>query len=170
MRPAFYISVANRVNYHGCIVLSHLDMARRAVEAWLSAHARPASLCVGLTTANDFMSYVNPLCGQNNGGRKMDLMTFVTLIVLAFAIVMIAAGAFAAILGSGKSRAFGGVMAVIGLIVCVVWAYLVGWSDVSPFCEVELYETVYNAVVNLIGVVIGALVAVGIFMVVVLKS
>ncbi|MBR6203927.1 MAG: hypothetical protein IKQ60_02540 [Candidatus Methanomethylophilaceae archaeon] len=100
----------------------------------------------------------------------MDLMTFVTLIVLAFAIVMVVAGAFAAILGSGKSRAFGGVMAVAGLLVCVIWAYLVGWSDISPFCEVELYETVYNAVVNLIGVVIGALVAVGIFLVVVLKS
>ncbi len=100
----------------------------------------------------------------------MDLMTFVTLIVLAFAIVMVIAGALAAILGSGKSRAFGGVMAVIGLVVCVVWAYLVGWSDISPFCEVELYETVYNAVVNLIGVLVGALVAVGIFLVVVLKS
>ena len=61
-------------------------------------------------------------------------------------------------------------MAVVGLIVCVVWAYLVGWSDISPFCEIELYETVWNAVINLIGVLIGALVAVGIFLVVVLKS
>ena len=100
----------------------------------------------------------------------MDLMTFVTLIVLAFAIVMIAAGAFAAILGSGKSRAFGGVMAVVGLVVFVVWAWLVGWSDISPFCEVELYDTLYNAIVNLIGVLIGALVAVGIFLITVLKS
>ncbi len=100
----------------------------------------------------------------------MDLMTFVTLIVLAFAIVMVAAGAFAAILGSGKSRALGGVMAVVGLIVFVVWAWLVGWSDISPFCEVELYDTLYNAIVNLIGVLIGALVAVGIFLITVLKS
>ena len=100
----------------------------------------------------------------------MDLMTFVTLIVLAFAIVMVAAGAFAAILGSGKSRAFGGVMAIVGLIVFIVWAWLVGWSDISPFCGVELYETLYNAIVNLIGVLIGALVAVGIFLVTVLKS
>ncbi len=100
----------------------------------------------------------------------MDLMTFVTLIVLAFAIVMVVAGALAAILGSGKSRAFGGVMAVVGLIVLIIWAYLVGWSDIAPFCEVDLYDTVYNAIVNLIGVVVGALVAVGIFLVVVLKS
>ncbi len=100
----------------------------------------------------------------------MDLMTFVTLIVLAFALVMVIAGALAAILGSGKSRAFGGVMAVVGVIVLVVWAWLVGWSDISPFCEVELYDAVWNAVVNLIGVLIGALVAVGIFLVVVLKS
>ncbi len=100
----------------------------------------------------------------------MDLMTFVTLIVLAFALVMVIAGALAAILGSGKSRAFGGIMAVVGVIVLVVWAWLVGWSDISPFCEVALYDAVWNAVVNLIGVLIGALVAVGIFLVVVLKS
>ena len=35
-----------------------------------------------------------------NGGKKMDLMTFVTLIVLAFALVMLVAGVLAAALGS----------------------------------------------------------------------
>ena len=100
----------------------------------------------------------------------MDLMTFVTLIVLAFALVMLVAGVLAAALGSGKSRAFGAAMAIIGLVVGVVWAYLTGWSDISPFSEVALYDAVYSAVVDLIGVLIGALVAVGIFLVVVLKS
>ncbi len=100
----------------------------------------------------------------------MDIMSFLTLVVLAFALVMLVAGLFSAYFGSGKSRAYGGIMAVVGLIVGVVWVYLVGYSDISPFYEVPAWDTIYNAVIDLIGIVIGALVAVGIFLVVVLKS
>ena len=97
-------------------------------------------------------------------------MSFLTLVVFAFALIMLVAGVFAAGFGSGKSRDCGAVMAIVGLIVGVVWAYLVGFSDISPFYEVEAWDVVYNAVVNLIGILIGALVAVGIFLVLVLKS
>lgn len=97
-------------------------------------------------------------------------MEFLTLIVLAFALVILLAGVFSAFFGSGKSRAYGGVMAVIGLVVGVVWVYLTGFSDISPFYEVYTWDLVYNAILNLVGVLIGALVAVGIFLVVVLKS
>lgn len=100
----------------------------------------------------------------------MDAMSFLTLVVFAFALVMLVAGLFSAYFGSGKSKMAGGLMAVIGLIVGLVWAYLVGFSDISPFCEVEAWDTVYNAIIDLLGIVIGALVAVGIFLVVVLKS
>ena len=100
----------------------------------------------------------------------MDWMTFLTIIVLAFALVLLLAGVFAAIFGSGKSRGFGGVMTVVGLIVGIVWVYLNGFSDISPFCEVHTWDAVYNALINVIGVVVGALIAVGIFLVVVLKS
>ncbi len=101
----------------------------------------------------------------------MDIisMSFLTLVVLVFAIVMILAGAFAAGLGSGKSRALGGVMLVIGLVVAVAWIYLNN-AGVSPFDEVDLWDILYDAIVNLIAILIGALVAVGIFLVVVLKS
>lgn len=97
-------------------------------------------------------------------------MEFLTLIVLAFALVILLAGVFSAFFGSGKSRAYGGAMAAIGLVVGVVWVYLTGFSDISPFYEVYTWDLVYNAILNLVGVLIGALVAVGIFLVVVLKS
>lgn len=100
----------------------------------------------------------------------MDAMSFLTLVVFTFALVMLVAGVFSAYFGSGKSRGYGGIMAIVGLVVGVVWAYLVGFSDISPFCDVPAWDTVYNAVIDLIGIVIGALVAVGIFLVVVLKS
>ena len=101
----------------------------------------------------------------------MDIisMSFLTLVVLVFAIVMILAGAFAAGLGSGKSRAFGGVMLVIGLVVAIAWIYLNN-ACVEPFCDVDLWEILYDAIVNLIAILIGALIAVGIFLAVVLKS
>lgn len=96
-------------------------------------------------------------------------MSFLTLVVLVFAIVMVLAGAFAAGLGSGKSRACGGAMLVIGLAVGIVWVYL-NQTGVEPFCNVALWDLIYDALVNLIAILIGALVAVGIFLAVVLKS
>lgn len=100
----------------------------------------------------------------------MDLMSFLTLVVFAFALVMLVAGIFSAYFGSGKSRGAGVAMAIIGLVLGIVWAYLVADSGISPFTEVNAWDVVYNAVIDLIGIVIGALIAVGIFLVVVLKS
>ena len=80
----------------------------------------------------------------------ITIMSFLTLVVFAFALVMLVAGIFA--------------------VVGIVWAYLVGFSDISPFCDVNTWDTVYVAIISLIGILIGALVAVGIFLVVVLKS
>ena len=77
----------------------------------------------------------------------ITIMSFLTLVVFAFALVMLVAGIFA-----------------------IVWAYLVGFSDISPFCDVATWDIVYTAIISLIGILIGALVAVGIFLVVVLKS
>ncbi len=107
---------------------------------------------------------------RNNWRHKMDLMSFLTLVVFAFALVMLVAGLFSAYFGSGKSRVAGIAMALIGLILGIVWAYLVGDSGISPFTEVDAWDVVYNAIIDLLGIVIGALIAVGIFLVVVLKS
>jgi len=100
----------------------------------------------------------------------MDIWSFLTIIIFVFSIVMMVAGIFSAYFGVGKNRIYGGVIFAVGLVVGFVWAYLTIWSDISPFCDVEVWTTMYNAVIDLIGVLIGALVAVGIFLVVVLKS
>ncbi len=100
----------------------------------------------------------------------MDLMSFLTLVVFAFALLMLVTGIFAAYFGSGRSRKAGVVMAVVGLVLGLIWAYLVGGSGISPFDEVYAWDVVYNAIIDLIGILIGALIAVGIFLVVVLKA
>ncbi|MDR0198233.1 MAG: hypothetical protein LBI08_00620 [Methanomassiliicoccaceae archaeon] len=100
----------------------------------------------------------------------MEWMDFLTILAFAFAIVMIVAGVFTAYFGSGKSRKVGGALLGIGLLVGVIWAYLVGWSDVELFAKVEAWDVMRDAIINIIAALIGALVAVGIFLVAVMKS
>jgi hypothetical protein len=112
------------------------------------------------------------LADRQFGGIRLDFawMDFLTILVFAFALVMLIAGVFTAYFGSGKSRKVGVALLLIGLIVGIVWAWLVGFSDISPFCEVYTWEVVRGALITLIATVIGALVAVGIFLVAVMKS
>ncbi|MDR0523440.1 MAG: hypothetical protein LBG62_03360 [Candidatus Methanoplasma sp.] len=93
-----------------------------------------------------------------------------TIVVIVFAIVLALAGVFSAYFGAGKSRAYGGALLIIGLAVLAAWVYLVGFSDVEPFCCVAGWDVMREALINTAGVVVGALVAIGIFLVVVLKS
>ena len=97
-------------------------------------------------------------------------MDFLTVAVIAFSIVIILAGLFTAYFGTGKSRSVGFAMLVVGLVVGVVWAYLCGYSDIDTFRKVAMWDVFLRALINLIGVLIGALIAVGIFLVAVMKS
>ena len=100
----------------------------------------------------------------------MEWMDFLTVAVIAFSIVIILAGLFTAYFGTGKSRSVGFAMLIVGLVVGVVWAYLCGYSDIDTFRKVAMWDVFLRALVNLIGVLIGALIAVGIFLVAVMKS
>jgi len=100
----------------------------------------------------------------------MEWMNFLTILVFAFAIVMLVAGLFTAYFGSGKSRKVGIALLLVGLVVGVLWAYLVGFSDVSLFSNVAAWDVMYGAIVNIVAALVGALVAVGIFLAAVMKS
>jgi hypothetical protein len=97
-------------------------------------------------------------------------MDFVSLIVIAFGIVMVLAGILAAAFGNGKARGFGGLMAVIGVVLIGIWIWLCGYSDIEIMRNVNLWDVFIDGIINLIGILIGALIAVGIFLAVVLKS
>ncbi len=99
-----------------------------------------------------------------------DIMSFLTILIFVFAIVLMIAGIFSAYFGSGKSRTYGIIMLIVGLIVLVVWAYLVGWSDMALFSEVAALDIMIDALISFLAILLGALVAVGIFLVAVLKS
>ena len=99
-----------------------------------------------------------------------DIMSFLTIVIFVFAIVLMIAGIFSAYFGSGKSRTYGIVMLVTGLVVFVIWAFLVGWSNIELFVEVSALDLMIESFITFLAIMLGALIAVGIFLVAVLKS
>jgi len=100
----------------------------------------------------------------------MDWMSFLTILVFVFALVIMLAGIFSGVFGSGKSRTMGVVLIVIGAVIALIWAYLVGWSDVALFRDVAGWDLMIDTLIKMIAVIIGALAAVGLFLVAVMKS
>jgi len=97
----------------------------------------------------------------------MGFWEFITIVILVFALFMLLAGAFTAYFGSGRSRAIGAALLIVGLIVGIIWMYLGGFTDVI---DVNLADVVWTAFLNLLAAIIGALIAVGIFLVAIMKS
>jgi hypothetical protein len=97
----------------------------------------------------------------------MSTMEFLTVLLLTFGLFMLLAGAFTAYFGSGKSRMIGVVLLVVGLVVAVLWIYISGFSDIIV---VNLSTVVWDAFLNIIAAVIGALIAIGVFLLAIMKS
>jgi hypothetical protein len=97
----------------------------------------------------------------------MSIEDFLTVLLLTFALFMLLAGAFTAYFGSGKSRTIGIVLLVVGLIVGVLWVYLAGFTDIV---DVLLGDVVWNAFLYIISALIGAIIAIGVFLLAIMKS
>ena len=98
----------------------------------------------------------------------MDLMSFLTVVILVFALFMLLAGIFTAYFGSGKSRMIGVALLVVGLVVGIIWAVLA--MDSVGVLEIDLSSVVWNAFLYIIAGVIGALIAIGVFLLAIMKS
>lgn len=103
----------------------------------------------------------------------MDLWEFLTVLMLTFALFMLLAGIFTAYFGSGKSRMIGIVLLVVGLVVGIIWIYGAmynGGGFIPLPSGVNLTNVIWNAFVYIISAVIGALVAIGVFLLAIMKS
>jgi len=88
--------------------------------------------------------------------------------MLVFAIGTVIAGLFTAYFGSGKSRAIGAVLFIIGIIVGIIfWNYSSGafWGS----AEWD-WGLVWNGISSVIGAIVGALIALGIFLAGIMKA
>jgi hypothetical protein len=98
----------------------------------------------------------------------MDLMEFLTVLILVFALFMLLAGIFTAYFGSGKSRMIGVVLLVVGLVVGILWVVLA--MDSVDMIDVDLSNVVWDAFLYILSGVLGALAAIGVFLVAIMKS
>jgi hypothetical protein len=98
----------------------------------------------------------------------MDLMEFLTVLILVFALFMLLAGIFTAYFGSGKSRMIGVVLLVVGLVVGILWVVLA--MDSVAVIDVDLSKVIWDAFLFILSGVLGALAAIGVFLVAIMKS
>lgn len=97
----------------------------------------------------------------------MEIMEFLSVLLMVFALVMVLAGIFTAYFGSGKSRTIGIILLVVGLVVGILWTYLAGISDIV---NVQLGTIIWNAFLYILAGLIGVLAAVGIFLLAIMKA
>jgi hypothetical protein len=102
------------------------------------------------------------------------LAQFLSMMVLVFGIASIIAGIFTAYFGSGKSRIVGGILIVIGLLVFVIFMWGAGWLEGMLGMPQEgiLYfkNTILQGVVAILGAIVGAAIALGIFLMAIMKA
>lgn len=98
----------------------------------------------------------------------MDVWEFLTVLILVFALFMLLAGIFTAYFGSGKSRMIGVALLVIGLVVGILWVVL-GMDSVDVI-HVDLSKVIWDAFLYIISGVLGALAAIGVFLLAIMKS
>jgi len=96
----------------------------------------------------------------------MDL--FVSMLLLIFAIGTILAGAFTVYFGSGRSRAIGAILFIIGLVAALVF-YNYSGGEIWGNAEWN-WEVVKAGIASIIGGIIGALVALGVFLAGIMKA
>lgn len=100
--------------------------------------------------------------------EAISAFEFLTVLMMVFGLFMLLAGVFTAYFGSGKSRMIGVVLLVIGLVVGILWGVMC--LDSVDIIDVNLGAVIWNAFVYIAAGLIGALAAVGVFLVAIMKS
>ena len=98
---------------------------------------------------------------------------FMSMMTLVFAIASIIAGIFTAYFGSGRSRAVGGILVVIGILIFVIFMYGAGWlSGIlgEPSGFLMFKNTILQGIVAIVGAIVGAAIALGIFLLAIMKA
>jgi hypothetical protein len=93
-----------------------------------------------------------------------------SMIMLTFFVGSIIAGFFTAYFGSGKSRVVGAILIIIGLVVGVVFLWFAGILSFFGEAPYSFGYIVLESIVAVIGAIIGALIALGIFLLAIMKA
>ena len=105
----------------------------------------------------------------------IGLWEFITIFVLIFALFLLIVGIFTAYFGTGKSRAIGGGLLVGGLILGLIWillctTFVSGMHKINFNNGVHLMDVIVNTALVLVAAILGAIAAIGLFLVAIMKS
>lgn len=108
------------------------------------------------------------------GGTNVDeptklLHSFLAVFVITFGLLTLIAGIFTAYFGAGKSRTIGVVLTLIGLVVLIV-SLMQAWKDEPGLIINWKVVAVFEAFVTVLGALVGAAVAVILFLIAIMKS
>jgi hypothetical protein len=95
------------------------------------------------------------------------------MLTLVFAIASIIAGIFTAYFGSGKSRAVGAVLIIIGLLVFIIFLYGAGLLESflgMPSGILNFKDHILQGIIAILGAIVGAAIALGIFLLAIMKA
>ena len=99
---------------------------------------------------------------------------FLSMLTLVFAIASIVAGIFTAYFGSGKSRGVGVGLILVGLLVFVIFLFGAGmlenFIDTVPEGILDFSDTIVLGIVAILGALVGAVIALGIFLLAIMKA
>lgn len=95
---------------------------------------------------------------------------FITVLILTFALFTLLAGVFTAYFGAGKSRKIGAVLIVLALVVGLIYT-LPPIRDVTGLAAgIDISEIIFDALIILIAAIIGAVIALLLFLGAIMKS
>jgi hypothetical protein len=97
------------------------------------------------------------------------LYVFLAILVFAFGLFTLLAGLFTAYFGAGKSRAIGFTLAVLGILGLTVFAALT-WPIVSMIAPIFDPSEVTIALVGVLGAAVGAVIALIVFLISIMKA
>ena len=127
-----------------------------------------------MVAAKDILVYQDSDDVDRREARDDKINTALFTFCLAFAVFALLAGAFTAYFGAGKSRAIGAGLMMIGLIVVIVWIYfgiMQEYPDDSLIGIIhwEAAKT-FEAFLTVLAALIGAVAAIGLFLIAIMKS
>jgi hypothetical protein len=98
-------------------------------------------------------------------------MEFLTVLLMTLGLFLVLAGVFTAYFGSGKSRTIGVVLLIVGLLIGISWVALRLMDPTSTgIINVSIIETLWVAFLYILAALIGALIAIGVFLLAIMKS
>ena len=108
--------------------------------------------------------------------NALEPLVFLTILFFSFALFLVITGGFTAYFGSGKSRKIGIGLLIGGFLIGILWVALKVMNIITfgcPDCEgfnLGMWEVIIQTIVTVLAAVIGAAIAIGLFLLAIMKS